>query len=195
MKKFLLAILTLFLYTGILQAQDSNRNDSAQIPKESRKSQREARKAAENAYNDMLYQQALQAVKDNDFVLEAKRVEFRRGYYKEVTPMTNFISVKGNSATIQLALSNVFSGVNGLGGITVDGKISNVKMGTDKKGDLHCSMMVQGAAVSASITFTLVKGSNKCSVTVNPVFNGNRITFIGDLYPTPESNIYKGRAL
>lgn len=38
-------------------------------------------------------------------------------------------------------------------------------------------MNVQGVAVSARVTFRMAKGTNKCTATVSPNFNSNRISF------------------
>ena len=92
---------------------------------------------------------AVQALKNKDFVLEADRIEFKRGSFVYVTPNTNFVSVKGEKATIQLAFNTPAAGPNGIGGITVDGTTSGVQMKTDKKGNVMYEMNVQGVAVSA----------------------------------------------
>lgn len=52
-----------------------------------------------------LFEQGVQALKEKDFVLEAERVEFKRGQFVYVTPSTNFVSMKGDRATIQLAFN------------------------------------------------------------------------------------------
>lgn len=56
-------------------------------------------------------------------------------------------------------------------------------------------MMVQGVAISANVTIRMVKGTNKCTATVSPNFNSNRISFTGYLYPSDQSNVFKGRAI
>lgn len=190
MKKVLLLLAVLIFGAGSMMAQQDKASERA-----AKKAEKEAKKAAEDAENNALFEQAIQALNDKDFVLEAERVEFKRGSFAYVTPSTNFVSLKGNKATIQLAFNGAFSGPNGIGGITVDGNASNIEMKTDKKGNVTFSMMVQGVAVSANVTFRMIKGSNKCTATVSPNFNSNRISFTGNLYPTEQSNVYKGRAL
>ncbi|MCD7938101.1 MAG: DUF4251 domain-containing protein [Tannerellaceae bacterium] len=156
--------------------------------------ERMARKAAEEVQDSLLYLQAEQAMRDREFVLEADRVDFRRGQYVYVTPNTNFVSLHGNKATVQLAFNSRYAGPNGIGGITVDGTASNIEMKTDKKGNITFSMQVQGVAVSANVTLQMYAGSNRCTATVSPNFNGNRTTFTGLLYPESESNVFKGRS-
>lgn len=157
--------------------------------------ERDAARAADEAEQAVLFTQALEAVKAKDFVLEADRVEFRRGNFVYVQPNTNFVSVNGDKATVQLALSNRVAGPNGIGGITVDGNVSGFEMKEDRRGNVNVTMMVQGVGISAQVTINMVKGNNKCTATVLPNFSNNRVSFTGDLYPTELSNVYKARAL
>lgn len=197
MKKLLLLLTVMLFSAGTMMAQQDKSAQQAakQAEKEAKKAEKEAKKANQDAEDAAWFEQAVQALTDRDFVLEADRVEFKRGRFAYVTPNTNFVSMKGDKATIQLAFNGAFSGPNGIGGITVDGTASNVEMKTDKKGNIAFSMMVQGVAVSANVTFRMVKGSNKCSATVSPNFNSNRLSFTGTLYPTSESNVFKGRSI
>ena len=176
MKRVLLLLAVLLFSAGTMMAQQDKAAEKA-----AKKAEKEAKKAA--------------ALKEKDFVLEAERVEFKRGQFVYVTPSTNFVSMKGDRATIQLAFNTAAAGPNGIGGITVDGSASNIEMKTDKKGNVTFSMMVQGVAVSANVTIRMVKGTNKCTATVSPNFNSNRISFTGYLYPSDQSNVFKGRAI
>lgn len=133
---------------------------------------------------------AVSAINNHDFVLEANYIIPKTGASIYVSSNTNFISVQGNQATIQLALSNQFSGLNGIGGITLNGTISNEKVSIDKKGNLTYNVNIQGAALSAMVSFSMPAGTNRCTATVIPNFSGNIITFSGFVYPTNMSNIY-----
>ena len=68
--------------------------------------------------------QAVAAVKNQDFVLEAQTVQFRDGTTVFVNSSTNFISVKGNHAVVQISPSTFAAGPNGVGGVTVDGMVT-----------------------------------------------------------------------
>lgn len=140
-------------------------------------------------------EKAIRALNDRKFVLEADRIDFKSGNFVYVTPNTNFISMNGDKATIQMAFNSPYAGPNGIGGITVDGRASNVKMETDKKGVVTFSMMVQGIGVSANVFIRIYKGDNKCDAVVTPNFNSNRISFRGSLYQEEDSNVFKGRSL
>ncbi|MDU1905766.1 MAG: DUF4251 domain-containing protein [Dysgonomonas sp.] len=151
--------------------------------------------AAEQERQDLLFTNAIQALNDRDFILEADRITFKYGTPVNVASNTNFISLQGDKATIQIAFTGRGGGPNGIGGITVDGRASNVEVKTDKKGNVSFSMMVIGVGVSAQVIFDMPKGTNYCSATITPNFNSNRTTFTGYLYPREESSVFKGRAL
>lgn len=189
---YFIAMALLCSMTLTLQAQEAN--DKA-AEKAAKKAEKEAKKAAEKAAQEALFQQALLAINNKDFVLEADRVEGKRGQFVYVSSNTNFVAVKDYEATVQLALNGAFSGPNGVGGITVEGKTSKVEIEQDKKGNVSFSMMVQGVGISAQLTFRMTKGSNECTATILPNFNSNRISFTGKILPTAQSTVFKGRAL
>lgn len=197
MKKIVLLLAVLLVGAGSLMAQQDKSAEKAakQAQKEAKKAEKAAKKAAEEAEANALFEHAIQALNERDFVLEADRVEFKRGRFAYVNASTNFVSLKGDKATIQLAFNGAFAGPNGIGGITVDGSASNVEMKKDSKGNVTFSMNVQGVAVSAYVTFRMAKGTNKCTATVSPNFNSNRVSFTGYLYPSSESNVFKGRSI
>lgn len=208
MKRVLFLIgLVVFGATMLLQAQTATQDiqtlnkdkDAVKAAKaavkEAKAAEKEARKKAENAESLAWYNAAVQALKQKNFVLEADRIEFKRGRFVYVTPSTNFVSLDGDNASIQLAFNTAAAGLNGIGGITVDGRASGIDMKTDKKGNIIFKMMVQGSAVSATVTIRLQNGGNQATVTVDPNFNSNRISFTGTLYPQSESNVFKGRSL
>lgn len=152
--------------------------------------------ALEKVEQQVLYHNALTALTNQDFVIEADKVTFRNGGFSYVNPNTNFVSVKGDKSSVQLAFSQAMNaGPNGLGGITLDGTVSNVKTSTDKKGNTYYTLSVTGIAISAVLNVTLYANSHQCQVVVNPNFSGNRITFTGYLYPSSESRIFKGRSI
>ena len=145
MKKFI-ALLALVLVSAstMMYAQESN----AAARRAERKAQRDAERAklrAEEQVQDMAaYQQAVQALKNKQFVLEANQVIFRNGMSAFVTSNTNFVLMNGNRATVQTAFNTPYPGPNGIGGVTVDGNSSDMKMNVDKKGNVNCSFSVQG---------------------------------------------------
>ena len=76
----------------------------------------------------------------------------------------------------------------------MDGRASNIILRTDKKGNVTLTMSVMGTGLSATVSISMAKGSNRASVTVNPNFHSNRVTLDGVLIPSSQSNMFKGRA-
>ena len=142
---------------------------------------------------EQLMELAVDALEKLDFVLEADQLQFKRGYTAFVNATTNFISLHDAHATVQVAPFNG-GGPNGVGGITLDGKASNIKMETDKRGNVFFTMNVMGVGISARVTISLTKGSNKASATIYPNFHSNNITLLGELMPAEDSSVFKGQS-
>ena len=95
---------------------------------------------------------------------------------------------------MQVAFNTPYPGPNGIGGVTVDGTTSDVKMATDKRGNVNCNFSVQGIGISAQVFITLTNGGNNATVTINPNFNSNTLTLSGNLVPLSQSDVFKGRS-
>lgn len=154
---------------------------------------REMEKRLEAIQDSIRAVEAFCALEQLDFVLEANRLAFKRGETAFVTSNTNFVSLSDDKAVIQIA-PFYGGGPNGVGGITLEGRASNIKMKTDKKGNVTFTMNVSGTGLSATVDISLSKNSYMASVTINPNFHSNRITLYGDLLPTDKSSVFKGRA-
>ena len=190
--KRIITLITLVLVSAstLMYAQSSSETRQAE-----RKAQREAQKAREKAENERNYAIAVQALKEGKFVLEADQLVFKRGRSAFVSSTTNFVLMDGEHASVQIAANNALAGPNGIGGITVDGSRKEMKITTDKKGNVNCSFSVQGIGISAQVYITLTNGGNNASARISPNFNSNTLTLNGVLVPLSQSNVYKGRAL
>lgn len=188
----IITLITLVLVSAstLMYAQSSSETRQAE-----RKAQREAQKAREKAENERNYAIAVQALKEGKFVLEADQLVFKRGRSAFVSSTTNFVLMDGEHASVQIAANNALAGPNGIGGITVDGSRKEMKITTDKKGNVNCSFSVQGIGISAQVYITLTNGGNNASARISPNFNSNTLTLNGVLVPLSQSNVYKGRAL
>lgn len=187
MKKIIF-LLGLIIFTLTLAGCKTQQDPAKQAEKEAMKQMKEAEQK-------LWFDKAVKALNNREFVLEAEQITFKYGRFIYVNANTNFVSMHGDKATIQMAFNSPYAGPNGIGGITVDGTASNVKMETDKKGNITFTMNVMGVGVSATATIQMLNGTNQCTATINPNFNSNRITFRGNLYQEADSNVFKGRAL
>lgn len=139
--------------------------------------------------------QAVAALQNRDFVFEADNVTFKNGMMNFVNSSTNFISVKGNRAVVQISPSDFASGPNGLGGVTVDGMISGLSVVKDKKGRTNLSMNVMGLGINAQIEIYMYPGTSRASATVYPNFNSNTVWLEGTVVPYENSDVIEGSSL
>ncbi|MGN0230225.1 MAG: DUF4251 domain-containing protein [Muribaculaceae bacterium] len=115
---------------------------------------RKIEKRLEALQDSIRYTEALTALEQLDFVLEANRLSFKHGETAYVTSNTNFVSLADDKVIIQIAPFNG-GGPNGVGGITLEGNATNIKLKTDKKGNISFSMNVSGSGLSATIDLSL----------------------------------------
>ena len=196
MKKVLfLAALLLVGISGLAQAQTSKKEAEKKERKEAREEKRKQEKALEAIQDTIAFDQAVQALKNGSFVLEAKNVIFRNGIMRFVSSNTNFISANDGNGIVQTAFNNFFYSPNGLGGVTVKGSVSGIRMNKDKDGNIFYSMNIQGIAISATVDIVLTGGTNQASGTINPNFSGNTLTFTGIIVPYSQSTVFEGTSL
>lgn len=197
MKKLLIALVALSFCSMPLYAQESNDGNKKEQEKTEKQLKKEAKakeKALEAQRDSIEFSITEKAIHEHFFVITANRIRNQKGYSQNVDPSTNFVLLQGDKATVQFALGHGFSGPNGMGGITVEGKASNIKIDYTKKGNLRFSMMVTGTSISADVSFTLPKNGKHCDATVRSNFNSTNLTFSGDIQPY-KKNLYKGRTL
>ena len=193
MKKVLfLTALLLIGFTATTLAQSSKEARAAK--REAIKKEREARRALEAQQDSIAYFKAVEALKAGAFVLEADNVTFPNGVTRYVSSNTKYVQVDNGEGIVQTAFSNFAytPGPNGLGGITVQGQISGLKMNMDKDGNYFYNYTIQGVAISATVFITLTGGTNQASVSISPNFNNNNMTMTGLLLPLDESDVFQG---
>jgi type II secretory pathway pseudopilin PulG len=139
--------------------------------------------------------QAIAAIRNKDFVLQVDNVTFRSGNTVFVNSSTNFISVKGNRAVVQISPSNFAAGPNGVGGVTVDGGISGYQITTDRKGRVNLTYNVSGIGISAQVEVYIVPGSTYAQATIYPNFNSNTLWLSGTVVPYNNASVIEGSSL
>jgi hypothetical protein len=145
--------------------------------------------------DSLAYVQGRAALANQDFVFEASSVTFRNGATTYVNSTTNFISLKGNKAVVQISPSNYVSGPNGVGGVTVEGTVSGLEVRKDNKGRTRLSMNVMGIGINAQVEIYMNPGSSSASATVYPNFNSNTLWLQGTVVPYENSNVFEGTSL
>ena len=196
MKKvfYLLAVLITFSGINAAVAQQNNGQQTL-TKKEIRKAKREAQKKFMEEQDQALFEQGLQALKDQSFVVEVDQLIYPRGMVQYVSALTNFVYINKGKAVVQIAVNNFAPGPNGVGGVTVEGTPSDITMSTDKKGNVYYNFTAQGIAISATVNIQMTPGSNRATVTIYPNFNNRDLTMTGKIVPYDQSSFFQGQTI
>lgn len=186
-------ILTLLSMIGseVVMAQ-STRQERREAWKEARAKRRAQEKALEAIQDSVAFEKAVQALQDGNWVLEADNVVFRNGLMRFVSSNTNYVAVQNGEGTVQTAFDNFVYSPNGLGGVTVQGNVSNTQISHDKDGNVYTNFSIFGGGISATLNLTLTVGTNEASIYISPNLNGNNLTMNGNLLPYNEATIFEG---
>jgi hypothetical protein len=124
------------------------------------------------------------------FVLSADFLSNQSGYRVMVEPMLNFIKIDSSQVVIQTG-NNVGIGYNGVGGLTVQGKITNWIV---RKDLLHKSFSIR-MSISSSLgyydVYMNVTASGKAFATLSGNYSG-KLMFEGRLFPVKEVRTFQG---
>lgn len=183
-----------FMISAVACAQSRTTSDKSKraerrLERELKKKERLAEDAIEGKQE---FNAALQAIKNQSFVLEANSVQPMSGQVFYVNSNTNFVSLNNGQAMVQIASNSPYPGPNGLGGITVQGSASDVEYKQDDKGNVYLNMSVMGTFISATISLMLTYDTDNATVTVDPNFSGRTLRMTGTLYPYSQANIFQG---
>ena len=170
----------------------STRQERREAWKEARAIRRAEAKQWEAIEDSVAFQKALDALKAGSWVMEADNVVFRNGMLRYVSSNTNYVSVQDGKGTVQTAFNNFIYSPNGLGGVTVQGNVSDQQISRDKDGNAFMNFSIFGGAISATLYLTLTVGTNEASIYVSPNFNGNTLTMNGTLVPYDEATVFEG---
>jgi hypothetical protein len=96
---------------------------------------------------------------------------------------------------VQISPSQFSSGPNGVGGVTVDGTISDQQVTRGKDGRITFSMNVNGIGINAEVHIFMFPNSNQATATVYPNFNSNTLWLSGTIVPYENSSVFEGMSL
>lgn len=137
--------------------------------------------------------QAIVAIRNGSWALEASNVTLNNGATNFVTPSTNYVSIDEGTGTIQTAFdnTNIYS-PNGLGGITLEGNISNEELEVDNEGNIHYNYLIQGSNVSATVNIVITANSNQATANIFPNFSNQSMMMSGYIYPYDQAGVIEG---
>ncbi|MDX9902566.1 MAG: DUF4251 domain-containing protein [Bacteroidales bacterium] len=185
MKKILFTVMILLLAaTAVAQ-------DRVPLTRQEKKAMRQEQKKQKEA---VLAVNTEQAIRSGRFVLKADQIRGRNGHMINSDPTINFVAVEGKDAYVQLA-SPSGMGFNGLGGITLRGRISSMDLNReDKNGFYNIVINASGNAGNMTIVMSFSNTGETATARVSTNW-GNRVEFNGRLVPWTGTGktVYKGQ--
>jgi len=177
----------ILLSLSVLTLQSCAQSKEASEVSKAEKKEQEARKMAKQRKN------ILQQLRDTTFVLEALRLTDRYGNSVNVSDNTNFIAAQGAGFTLQYAFQGGGLGRNGLGGLTIDGRITDYEIlnADEKDKALRVNFSVQSPGVGFANVSMSVFGNSRADATISGAF-GSRIRMYGYFSSLQDSDVFKG---
>ena len=183
---YLIVLAACMLIPASGQAQELSKKEQKQLQKELKQEQQEEKNAKRSLMVGLM-------LEHRKFVLEAERLQDSRGNTANVSSMINFIACDSVNGVIQIG-SDQYIGGNGVGGVTVEGPVSNYKQTfNEKKGTYTVSYNVRSTIGSYDVWMS-VYGEGRAEATVTSNWPG-RLTYSGYLVPPGVSKVYKGMSL
>ncbi|WP_082026362.1 DUF4251 domain-containing protein [Flammeovirga sp. OC4] len=190
-----------FMISSNLFAQDAAFEEQPLTKQEIRaqkrlekKKEREQRKMLAKQMEMIAHEQAVYGIDSSSFVLEAIQVYDRYGNIENVNSNINFVKIAGDVAIFQLGFDGVV-GLNGVGGITMEGRISGYEVEKLENGRVNVKFNVQGPIMSASMNFTMDGEGNFANVKVRAQTENIELNFRGQIKHLNQSSVYEGMKL
>lgn len=174
-------IILLITLAGMAQGQVNLTREERKILKKEQKKQAE----------QIMIMNTAKALHVSQYILKADRVRGRGGVMINVNPRINFVSVNGEEVFVQLG-SESGMGYNGLGGITLKGRITGSSIEQDEKnGSYYILLNTMGTAGSLTISLNVNVTGEMANAMVTTNW-GSRVDFIGHVVPNGRLQVYKG---
>lgn len=156
-----------------------------------KKETRQERKERQKQEQEKLFNKAKAAIYDTAFVVPAESVQFRGGRMIQANKSINFLQLIGKEGVLQIGSTfSVNPGLNNLGGVTLKGPVSNIKI-QEKNERIFMSFTITDMIGTARISLS-INGSNRAYVDVEGMFSGRMFTLRGNLIDFKDAGIYEG---
>lgn len=186
--KIYFTLILLISFVGVADAQ------SRKERRMQRKQERMERKKLEAERQEQRKEAIVNLAEDKAFVLEADALFDR--YMNRYNMVNNsFIMLRGDQVVLQTATPGGHPGFNGMGGITMNGRLVDYEVDEGKKN--------RPVTVTAQVS-TVAAGHGTINMTIGSDGNatgtfrdnwGNRITFTGRISDLQNSRVYEGMSL
>ena len=175
-----------FVFSGYTQTENPDTKD---LSKEEKKALRKAKKEEDKRKREEALIEYEKIAEMREWVVEAYTVYNKQGQSYQMDPTINFVGVFKEETTVQLSFNGIM-GWNGVGGITLDGKIGKYEYTCDGK-SVSIAMSAMGSGLGNVEIYLTVSGDGNGRASVSGNW-GDRITFQGKFVSLEESRVYKG---
>ena len=125
------------------------------------------------------------------WVIETHTIYDREGMSYPVNPSINFVGVVEEMMVVQLSFLDI-PGWNGVGGITMEGKVSDYAVKGKEGKPITINARGAGAVLGTVDLQISINSSGQASCTIRTATDGTRITFAGQYVNAAESTVYQG---
>lgn len=143
------------------------------------------------AYTDSVrFNKLIGAINDRHFLMQVDGVYFGGGPTEYgLSTATNFILLQNDGAIVQTAFNNGSLGLNGMGGFTCSGRVGDIDVEIDKKGNVHLNFNVLGSYSNVNVQITIPYNSDSATAYVTPTFHRGSLTMYGEIMPFKDPSI------
>ncbi len=153
---------------------------------------REQKKELKAQQEEAQRQLVTQLITDRRFVLEAYQLRNKQGNSVNVNSNINFILIDSVEAVFQFGSAQMV-GVNGVGGLTIEGTVSKWETTfREKSGSYFIRLTLSSRSGFFDITLN-VMASGSADATVSTM-GGGQLNYSGNIIPLEMSSVYKGMA-
>ncbi|MDN5210686.1 DUF4251 domain-containing protein [Fulvivirgaceae bacterium BMA12] len=189
--QWLVAALVLIASNSSFAQTKEEKREIKENRKQERKLQKAERKNEEAIRLKENYELIVSQIKDSSFVIETNTLFDRYNNSYQVSPNTNFVMVNGDEFTMQLGFNGRI-GVNGLGGVTLEGNITRYEILEAKEnGPARIRLTVNSLLLGSTEVGVTVSRDGTSRAYVSGAFR-TRLSFAGEFSPLEESIVYKG---
>jgi Na+-transporting methylmalonyl-CoA/oxaloacetate decarboxylase gamma subunit len=186
--KTLLTLLLAFVFVlGVFSQEETQQLSKQEI----KKLQKEQKKAAKAAEEERMAEVTSFMVHQQQFVLEADYLSDKYGQRVPVTPTINFVLVDSVAGTVQFGSAQDI-GYNGVGGVTVDGRITKYEYSViGKKEDSYSIRLILMSSIGTYDITLMVNSQGYADASIRGNWSG-QLNYHGKLVPLTLSRVYKG---
>jgi hypothetical protein len=186
--KIYLTFILLIAFMGVADAQ------SREERREQRKQERLERRQLKKAQRAQEKARIIDMAEEQAFVLEANTL-FDRYMNRYDMVNNSFIMLRGDEMVLQTATPGGHPGFNGMGGITLNGRITDYEIHEGKKQrPVTITAQVNTQAVGHGTIRMTISGSGNATGTFRDNW-GNRITFSGRINDLQSSSVFEGMSV